>query len=449
MPSIKIETIAAIATAPGQGGVAIVRLSGPEAIPVADRIFSASVANMPSHTLKVGRLLDGARVVDEAVVLVMRAPKSYTREDVVEIQCHGGTVTAAAALALCLKNGARLAEPGEFTKRAFLNGRIDLSQAEAVADLVAAPTDLSRAAALEQLQGSLSQAVKALREEILDLTAMLEAAIDYPEETTELETQTELKTQLPRLLATIHDLIAQAEEGQILRNGLAVAILGKPNVGKSSLLNRLLGTDRAIVTDIPGTTRDSLEESLSLGGVPLRLIDTAGIRQTGDVVEQIGVNRARAAAEEAQLLLIVLDQSRPLTAEDWEILEETKDRPRLILANKADLPPAWSETFDGQAPLPLSVRTGTGVEAFKQELRSRVLGGRTGLPAVTNPRHKMALFAAQGALEQGLTSVEEGLPEDLVSFDLQEALAALGEITGETASEELIDRIFEKFCLGK
>lgn len=445
------QTIAAIATAPGRGGVSIVRLSGPEAIAVADRIFSAPLGNLPGHSLRVGRLLDGDTVVDEAVVLLMRSPKSYTREDVVELQCHGGGTTAAAVLGLCLKNGARLAEPGEFTKRAFLNGRIDLTQAEAVADLVAAPTELSREAALEQLQGALGQKVRALREEILDLTAMLEAAIDYPEETTELETKQELVTQLPALLAELQKLIDEAGDGQILRDGLSVAILGKPNVGKSSLLNCLLQTERAIVTDIPGTTRDSLEESVSIGGIPLRLIDTAGVRETGDVVERIGVDRALSAAREAQLVLLVLDGSRPLTEEDTQLLALTRERPGMILVNKADLPPVWERLPEENTKVihKISVRTGAGVENLKKALRDFVLGGRTALPRVTNPRHKAALLAAEAALSQGLASVQNGLPEDMVSFDLQEALSALGEITGETASEELIDRIFEKFCLGK
>ena len=317
--------------------------------------------------------------------------------------------------------------------------------------MVAAPTELSREAALEQLQGALGQKVRALREEILDLTAMLEAAIDYPEETTELETKQELVTQLPALLAELQKLIAEAGDGQILRDGLSVAILGKPNVGKSSLLNCLLQTERAIVTDIPGTTRDSLEESVSIGGIPLRLIDTAGVRETGDVVERIGVDRALSAAREAQLVLLVLDGSRPLTEEDTQLLALTRERPGMVLVNKADLPPVWEALPEENTKVihKISVRTGAGVENLKKALRDFVLGGRTALPRVTNTRHKVALLAAEAALSQGLASVQNGLPEDMVSFDLQEALSALGEITGETASEELIDRIFEKFCLGK
>lgn len=445
------ETIAAISTPPGAGGIAIVRISGAEAIAVGERLFSRPLRDVPSHRVLFGTISDPdtGNLVDEVLLTLMRGPKTYTREDVVELNCHGGPLVTQRILQLCLKHGARLAEPGEFTKRAFLNGRVDLSQAEAVMDVIDAKTQLSREAAAYQLSGRLREKIAALRSQVLDMVAAIEAAIDYPEHDVEEETYGQMERRTEALLAELEKLLADAEGGRILRDGLSVAILGKPNVGKSSLLNRLLDTERAIVTDIPGTTRDSLEEFLNLGGVPVKLIDTAGIRETGDQVERIGVERSWKYAQEADLLLLVLDGSRPLEPEDRELLALAETKRVLVLVNKTDLPQQIELPVDNV--LKISVKADTGLEELTQAIQDLFFGGtlQKASPLVTNVRHQTALEGAKEALLRAMGTIRNRMPEDFISFDLQDVLYHLGEITGDTADEEIIDRIFTKFCLGK
>lgn len=444
------DTIAAVSTPPGSGGISIVRMSGPEAAVVANRIFSRSVEAMASHTMAYGKICDpkDGSFVDQVLLCLMRAPKTYTREDVVEINCHGGHLVTQKVLSLCLENGARAAEAGEFTRRAFLNGRIDLTEAEAVMDVIDAKTEESRAAAAGQLSGRLRKKLYDLRDRVLDMTAAIEAAIDYPEMDEEEETYAQMEASASAILADLNLLLADFDRGKILREGLSVAILGKPNVGKSSLMNYLLDRERAIVTEIPGTTRDALEEYFNLGGIPVKLIDTAGIRTTGDVVEAMGVERSRAYAQSADLLLVVLDGSRPLDGEDMEILSLAEGRPHIVLVNKQDLPQAFDLPRNA---LPLSVHGEQGLQRLEGEIKERFFSGsaKMSAPMLTNVRHKQALDAAAAALERCLATIRSRMPEDFISFDLQDVLFHLGEVTGDTADDEIIDRIFTRFCLGK
>lgn len=457
------DAIAAVSTPIGNGGIGIVRISGNGSVDIADKIFKAAdgmkISERKSHTITFGNVIDpkSGETIDEALLMLMLSPRTYTREDVVEINCHGGMHVTNKVLELALNNGARLAEPGEFTKRAFLNGRIDLSQAEAVMDVIESKTELSRRTAVDQLGGSVKEKVRGLREEILDMTAAIEAAIDYPEHDVEEETYSEMHRRITALKAEINRLLESADMGRIIREGVEAVILGKPNVGKSSLLNLLLMEERAIVTDIPGTTRDTVEEYMNLGGVPVKIIDTAGIRETGDTVEKIGVEKSRKRAENADIIFMMLDASSPLSGEDMEILDFIKDRQALILVNKTDAGNVidigvLSEYTDSRNIIYVSVKENTGMDRLTQRFTELFLNGVVEAKEsvlISNTRHKNMLSKAVEALDRAIVTIESGMPEDFISMDLQDALTALGEITGDSVDDEIIDRIFTRFCLGK
>ncbi len=455
------DVIAAISTPLGTGGIGIVRMSGTGSIAIADELFigKKKLSEKATHTLSYGKITDGqgGEVIDEVLVSVMRAPQTYTREDIVEINCHGGSLVTKRVLEALLRAGARLAEPGEFTKRAFLSGRIDLTQAEAVIDLIHSKTELSRQAAVNQLQGRLKTAVRRMRGEILDLIASIEAVIDYPDYDIEEETYSRMEQGAGRLLAEMRQLLAGADRGKIIREGLQTVIIGKPNVGKSSLLNWLLEEDRAIVTDIPGTTRDTVEEYLNIDGIPIKIVDTAGIRRTGDLVEQMGVEKSRAYAERADLILLMLDASRPLEEEDREILSFIKQKKAIVLLNKADLeqkifPEELRDFVPQEQILRISVKKNKGFSMLIEKLKRLFLDGHEATAddaLLGNTRHKDALHRALTAMERCMETITSRMPEDFISMDLQDANRALGEITGDTSDDEIIDRIFTKFCLGK
>lgn len=455
------DVIAAISTPLGTGGIGIVRMSGSGCIQMADTIFRGRkpLSEKATHTLSYGKITDGAagKVIDEVLVSVMRAPHTYTKEDIVEINCHGGSLVTRRVLAAVLKCGARLAEPGEFTKRSFLNGRIDLTQAEAVIDLIHSKTELSRQAAVNQLEGRLKKAVREMREELLDMIAGIEAVIDYPDYDIEDETYSKMEQSAQRLLQRMEKLLETADRGKIIREGLQTVIVGKPNVGKSSLLNWLLEEERAIVTDIPGTTRDTVEEYLNIDGIPIKIVDTAGIRETGDIVERMGVEKSKAYAENADLVILMLDGSRPLEAEDKEILSFVKGKKTIALLNKTDLTQALSlEELAAYIPreqlLMISVKENQGFDALIDAMKKLFLDGQdaTAEDALFgNTRHKDALGRARDAMARCMETIQTRMPEDFISMDLQDANRALGEITGDTSDEEIIDRIFTKFCLGK
>lgn len=462
MANSEQDTIAAISTPVGEGGISIIRVSGPRALAVVNPLVRGRDLNqVASHTINYGHLVDPATKaeVDEVMVSVMRAPKTYTKEDVVEINCHGGLLATNRALQLTLSHGARLAEPGEFTKRAFLNGRLDLSQAEAVMDLIRAKTDKSMQVALNQLDGSLSRLIKHLRQDILDVLAQVEVNIDYPEyDAVEELTSKLLREKAVAVRDQVRGLLATAKEGQVLRDGLATAIIGRPNVGKSSLLNALLHTDKAIVTDVAGTTRDVIEEYVNVAGVPLKLIDTAGIRHTEDRVEKIGVARSRQALAAADLVLLLLDASQPLTEEDRELIQATANHPRIVILNKTDLPQKLDRTTVQQLVAPdqviaASMVANEGLIALGQVISDRFfkqgLVSRQGSTLVTNARQVGLLKRAEQSLTAVLSGLDAGMPVDLVQIDMTEAWNLLGEITGDRYQDELLDQLFSQFCLGK
>lgn len=459
----EFDTIAAISTPPGEGAISIVRLSGEEAIAIADRIFQAgnkTLAQVPSHTIHYGHIVDPeeSRLMDEVMLSVMKKPRTFTREDVVEINCHGGIVVVNQLLQLVLRQGARLAEPGEFTKRAFLNGRVDLSQAEAVMDLIRAKTDKAMNLAVNQLDGNLSHLIRTLRQEILETLAQVEVNIDYPEYDDVEELTTRLLLEKATMVkGQIQALLATAQQGKILREGLSTAIIGRPNVGKSSLLNHLLREEKAIVTDIAGTTRDVIEEYVNVRGVPLKLIDTAGIRETEDVVEKIGVERSRKALAEAELILLVLNQSEGLTQEDKQLLELTAGSRRIILLNKTDLKPklAPAELAQYAADEPIfsvSVLTSEGLDQLEQAIADLFFGGKTtdkDASYLSNTRHIALLENAVQSLSEVIQGIEAGMPVDLVQIDMTRCWDYLGEVVGDSVQDELITQLFSQFCLGK
>ena len=460
------DTIAAIATPLGEGGIGFVRIRGPEAVSIGDQMFAAkrgdTLAELGTYKVRYGRVLEPEtnRQLDEALALVMLAPHSYTGEDVVEIQCHGGVVVIREILDLALRLGARLAEPGEFTKRAFLNGRLDLSQAEAVMDIIQSQTRLGLEVAVDQLEGSLSRRIVSLSEHLFDIVVRVEASIDFPEDDLPEILPDEIDDVIVQSLEELDELLATADEGKMLREGLRTVITGRPNVGKSTLLNKLLDENRALVTDIPGTTRDAIEETINLRGIPLRLVDTAGIRETGDVVERLGVERSLELLDQADLVLHVLDRSVPLSEDDLALLQRTEGRRRLILINKADLPPVWDAAELGELSESPVLETSLVTEDRQvvDELAEAILAcigsGRTvsavgSRAMLTRARHKQAVQNAQASLRQALETVRQGLPLDLIAVDLYAALEFLGEITGETVRENVLDRIFAQFCIGK
>ena len=448
------ETIAAIATPVGAGGIGIVRLSGTAALPILHALWRGGAIR--PREMCYGHVLDpeSGQAVDEVLAVYMPAPKTYTRQDVVEIHCHGGPAPLRRVLELCLAQGARVAGPGEFTLRAFLNGRIDLAQAEAVADLVEAKTDAGLRLAVSQLQGRLSDRIRDVRERLLQALAWVEASVDFDED--EIPPY-EIDADLDAALRQLQAMIEGAARGMLYRQGIRTAIVGQPNVGKSSLLNALLRAERAIVTPIPGTTRDTLEEMLNLHGIPLVLVDTAGIRQdTRDLAEDLGVERSRAALAQADLALLVIDGSAPLDAEDRRIADLVGEKPAIVVANKLDLRP--EERAEGGELLPhaprvdLSALTGEGLDALEQAIVEIVFAGQvmaSEATLVSHPRHRDLLEAALAHVDAVIVAREEGLPPDLLSIDLTAAVNALGEITGETVSETLLETIFGRFCIGK
>ncbi len=455
------DTIAAIATAVGEASIAVIRVSGSCALGVVDRIFRGRVSleQAPSHTVWHGWIvrLDSGQHIDEVLVTVMKAPRSYTTEDVVEIGCHGGTQAVQAILLELLRAGARLAEPGEFTKRAFLGGRVDLAQAEGVMELIGAQTVAGKDAALRQVEGSLTKLIKALRQNIVELMAHIEVTIDYPEHDVEEATSELIKDGVTRLSRELRDLIATAASGRVLKTGIRTVIVGRPNVGKSSLLNQLARAERAIVTDIPGTTRDIVEEGIQIAGVPLRVSDTAGIRETTDVVERLGVMRSRQAIKDADLLLIVIDASEALEEEDEELLALVSSLPAIVVLNKMDLPPRIGlEEISQHVALERIVQYSVFRPELLRDLEQAILrvvfGGELQPRDATflaNARHLSLLEQASVSLQQVLESLDMGVTLDVLAVDLRQAWVTLGEIIGETPREDLLDQIFSQFCLGK
>lgn len=459
-----IDTIAAISTPPGEGAIGIVRLSGPDSLEIADRVFKSpsgkKLKDVRSHTIHYGHIIDPRenKTIEEVMVSVMRAPKTFTREDVVEINCHGGFLSVNRVLELLLSMGARLAEPGEFTKRAFLNGRIDLSQAEATMDLIRAKTDKAMNNALGQLEGRLSRKVKKLRQELVEILAHVEVNIDYPEyDDVEEMTHTLFKEKAEYVKKEIEKLLETAKQGKILREGIKTAIIGRPNVGKSSLLNSFVQENKAIVTDIPGTTRDILEEYVNVRGVPLKLIDTAGIRETEDVVEKIGVERSRKVLREADLILLLLNNNEELTDEDRQLFASVKNMDVIVVINKIDLEQKldMSEVerlADGRKIVPVSVKEDQGIEELEKTIADMFISGQIegdDLTYVSNARHIGLLNRALQSVCDGLEGIENGIPVDIVQIDMTKAWELLGEITGEIVHDELIDTLFSQFCLGK
>ncbi len=443
------RTIAAISTPQGVGGITVIRISGEKAIEITDKVFKGkeSLLKARTHTVHYGHIKDETGDIDEVLVSVMRAPKTYTKEDVVEISTHGGAVASRSVLEAVIKAGAYPAEPGEFTKRAFLNGRIDLSQAEGVIDIINAKTALSQKNALSQAGGKLSEEINAIRSELVTLAAGMQVAIDYPDEDLEDVTLSDILNVLENSLQKVEKLLITSSSGRILREGIKTAIVGKPNVGKSSLLNCLAREDRAIVTDIAGTTRDVIEELVNLDGVPLRLLDTAGIRETEDAVEKIGVERSKMAIADADLVLLVLDMSRKTDNEDKELLEITESKNRIIIANKTDI-----KICDFDGAIEISAKTGEGIDVLAEKIRSMYNLGKIGQNddvIVTNMRHVAALSNGKSALCRAKSAIEGGMPQDIAALDIYEAINFLGEITGATVSEDIVSEIFHSFCVGK
>lgn len=457
----EFDTIAAAATAMVSSGIGIIRISGGESFSVMEKVFRPynqrkKMSSQPAYTVHYGTIVDKDEVLDEVLVVLMRAPHSYTAEDTVEIDCHGGRLVMQRILELVLQNGARLAEPGEFTKRAFLNGRIDLSQAEAVMDVIQSKNQMALKSSVSQLQGSVRLEIEKLRSAILYETAYLEAALDDPEHISLEGYPQELLKKVEGLCKELDEILKASDNGRFLKEGIKTVILGKPNAGKSSLLNVLLGEERAIVTEIEGTTRDVLEEQLQLGDLSLLLLDTAGIRSTEDLVEQIGVERARKQAQDADLILYVADSSRPLNESDEEILDILRGKRALVLLNKSDLLPVLTpemmEKKTEHKVLSISAKEEQGIWELEQEIRAMFFQGELDFNEevlITNMRQKEALKDAKSSLQMVMESIRSNMPEDFYTIDLSDAYQALGKILGEEMDEDLINEIFGKFCMGK
>ena len=457
----EFDTICGISTPIGEGGISIIRISGDKCLDIIDKIFKgvnkSSVKEMKTYTMKYGHIhnIENTEVIDEVIISYMKGPKSFTAEDVVEVNCHGGVTSTNRVLQEIIKSGARIAEPGEFTKRAFLNGRIDLSQAEAVMDIIRAKTDLSMKSAVMQSSGYLSREINKLREYMLNTLALIEYSVDFTEDDEEVDESIPVRIieQLSKAKNEMNMLLKNADEGRIIRDGLKLAIVGKPNVGKSSLLNALLKEKRAIVTDIPGTTRDVIEEFINLDGIPVKVIDTAGIRETDDIVEQIGVEKSREKMNEADLVIFVLDSSRELDDEDREILERLKDKKYIVLLNKVDLESKINEdeVKDLENIIRISAKSGFGLEDLKSKIKDMFFDGEVDTESliISNSRHKQALYRAleNCELAEGKVKANEFL--DLISIYVTAALKALGEITGSELEEDLVNKIFSEFCVGK
>lgn len=457
---MELDTIAAISTPIGEGGIAIIRVSGEKAIEIVDSLFVSKerLVNSISHTVHYGYIKDNSNnILDEVLVTIMRAPKTFTREDVVEVNCHGGIIVVNKVFNTIIENGARIAEPGEFSKRAFLNGRIDLSQAEAIIDLIRSKTDRAMNVALRQVEGKLSKKIKEIREIILETLAFIEVNIDYPEHDIDEVTYDYLINKSLLAHKEIVFLLERANEGKILREGIATAIIGRPNVGKSSLLNKMIKENKAIVTDVPGTTRDIIEEYINIKGIPLKLIDTAGIRKTEDFVEKIGVEKSKKVLLESDLVLLVFNNNEILTDEDFELLNLVKDIKVIVVINKTDLPKKIEEeqiknSLNNAIFVYTSLITEQGIEELENAIKELFFAGdlySDDLTYVSNSRHINLLKKAKNSLSDAITSIENFIPIDIVAIDLNNTYEALGEIIGESIDEDLANHIFSNFCVGK
>ncbi|WBW97612.1 tRNA uridine-5-carboxymethylaminomethyl(34) synthesis GTPase MnmE [Oceanirhabdus sp. W0125-5] len=455
----EFDTIAAVATSIGEGGISIIRISGNDALKIIKKIFvgknDRKLDNIKSYTMRYGFIVDSEEnKIDEVIISFMKGPRSFTAEDTIEINCHGGVVVTNNILNEVIRAGARLAEPGEFTKRAFLNGRIDLSQAEAVIDIIRAKTEISARSALQQSEGKISKEINELRSHLLGIIANIEATVDYPEDELEEVTADIATKKASDILIEIERLLQSADEGKILREGITTTLVGKPNVGKSSLLNTILKETRAIVTDIPGTTRDIIEEYINFKGIPIKLIDTAGIRETEDIVEKIGVEKSRQMIDMADLVLFVLDNSRPINEEDKEIFEYIKEKNYLVIINKIDLDKEMDISeldIHKSRIIETSIKGEVGIDKLKQSIEEMFFGGEINYSDVyvTNNRHKQALIRAKESMSHAIDALSVTMAIDLASIDLRDAWRHLGEITGDTLEEDIIDKIFAEFCLGK
>lgn len=452
------DTICGIATPIGEGGISIIRISGNKALDIVSEIFISKnkfdIKNMKTYTMKYGNIIDleSKDIIDEVIISYMKGPHSYTTEDIIEINCHGGVISTNSVMDQVIKAGARVAEPGEFTKRAFLNGRIDLSQAEAVIDIIRAKTDLSMKSAIMQSSGALSKQITELRKYLLDVLALIEYGIDFTEDDEEIDDSLIIKAKegIFQTISKIKDLLKNADEGKIIRDGLNMVIVGKPNVGKSSLLNMLLKEKRAIVTDIPGTTRDIIEEYLNIDGIPIKITDTAGIRETEDTVEKIGVERSREKIEEADLVVLILDSSRELEEEDKEIINTIRDKNHIVLLNKIDLDNKISD-IDLDNKILISAKTGEGINELKDKIKTLFFNGTINSESliVSNVRHKQALYRALENCEEALNRINADEYLDLISIYVTSAMRSLGEITGDELEEDVLNKIFSEFCVGK
>ena len=457
----EFDTICAISTAIGEGGIAIIRVSGDNALSIVSKIFrpknGKDIKDMKTYTMRYGHIIDinSEELIDEVIISYMKGPRSFTAEDTVEINCHGGVTSTNKVLETVIKAGARLAEPGEFTKRAFLNGRIDLSQAEAVMDLITAKTELAMKSALMQSNGSLSQRINKLNEYLLNVLALIEYAVDFTEDDEEIDPTIPIRVResLEKAHEDIEKLLKSADEGKIIRDGLSLAIVGKPNVGKSSLLNVLLKEKRAIVTDIAGTTRDVIEEYINLDGIPVKIIDTAGIRETEDIVEKIGVEKSREKIDEADLVLLVLDSSRELDKEDKEIIEAVKNKKSIVILNKIDLESKIDNSIlnNFENIIKISAKEDIGIDGLKNEIKNMFFSGKIDSESliISNSRHKQALIRAGENCNEALMRLNNNEYLDLISIFVTAALKALGEITGSELEEDLVNKIFKEFCCGK
>lgn len=456
------DTIAAISTPIGVGGIGIIRVSGKEAISIVDKIFKAankkSLTEVDSHTITYGHIISqSGKVLDEVLIMLMKAPKTFTREDVIEINCHGGPIPLNAVLMEVINAGARLADSGEFTKRAFLNGRIDLSQVEAIMDIIEAKTELSLSQAIGQLEGNLSKRIKAYQDTLIQIIARIEVSIDYPEYDQDEPITSDFEEELRGLNDELGDLLKTADTGKMIREGVKTAIVGRPNVGKSSLLNALLEENKAIVTDIPGTTRDVVEAYLNIDGIPYQLLDTAGIRETEDIVEQIGVERSKSSIEEADLVLMLMDSHVGLLDKDREILNQVKGKHVIYVLNKSDLESNITQEmldqyFNDGSVIRISAKAQSGLSELKQAMKQVVMKGEAQVKneaTISNQRQKQALINAIKSLEKVIEAIEMGLPEDCLAIDLHDAFGHLGMIVGESIKEEIINQLFSRFCLGK
>ncbi len=449
----KTSTIAAIATPTGEGGIAIIRLSGSDAIAIADAIFSGNVCSYKTHTLHFGRILETHKeIIDEGMLTVMRSPHSYTGEDVVEIHCHGGSLVSKRVLQRVINAGAKTAEPGEFTFRAFMNGKLDLLQAEAVQELIMAKNELALSSANKQLHGKLSKKITSIKDALIDIAAILEAWVDFPEEGIEVASMEQIILQLLEVKEEIHKLLLSFDKGKIIHAGLSICLIGSPNVGKSSLMNAILSKDRAIVTNTPGTTRDIIEEELRLGGINFRLIDTAGIRQTDEEVEMEGIKRSKHAMSDADIILLVLDRSRSLSKDDLKLIDDVDVNKTIILWNKEDLPMVTHRNLQFKYMISISAKEGWGLDSLEKIIGELIW--THGPPSkeevmITNIRHKEALDESASYLTQIIQGLEKGLSPEFLSFDIRQSLSCLGRIIGFEITEDVLAAIFSKFCIGK